>query len=784
MKLQELNIPGLDRRNAEERQVNVDAGWDGRVVVCLPVFSYHYSDTAGDLKSQTELLRGQFEEVKRFFLENSYGRFSIDFALKSATLRKPRDWKGNLEGIVPRYHPENHPRKHELSNPEDFLPLEAYTGYEPVRIYRWNPDEVDVTKDDYFRSYESQTRRNIMQDVIAAAREKSNDWDDNKFGVDEIMLWALKPGKLGHAVFASSAIGRSVVRGDFAALPVGNNRHIHRLALNGVGDAIVHAHELGHLLLGLGDHYISGVRDGRRVRVTRNGFLGEASVMGTAHLRGDDAHLDAVSKFRMGWLDATVVEPTFASRDFALAPVYADARNVLLVRPNKHLRPGEFFLLEHRTRDGRDGDGRAIEFDRHLDDELDGGVVVYHVDATDPYGGDLASAEPFVDVEGEEAGTVPVVAMHEGERLDEEAMAFHGRHRNGLSLAFEGRDAAGAQIVTVTWTLQPKLDVTTTPDDTVHLVGRSDTGVPMYRILSSIGPVARRWESLGGACVGRPSVTPIGDGLLVQVRGVSERPFVKRFENGAWSPGDMRWRRLPGKITAEPEALEHADHVHLVARGVSGRAFFRHLDGDWIPVNDTPIEGRPTLAALRDHGVQVFARGEDGRALHCPLGDGEVDDVRSWTDLGGRISSDVCAVSDHAAETVHVFARGISGRLFHKWYDGHSWQPGASRWEDLGGQGMGGASAACTPDGSVHLLVTGISARPFHKHFDGTRWTDWNSLGGQVIDTPVVTARRRDEARIDVFATGISGQAFHKWWDGGAWQPGQHEWSPIGEAFL
>ena len=55
----------------------------------------------------------------------------------------------------------------------------------------------------------------------------------------------------------------------------------------------------------------------------------------------------------------------------------------------------------------------------------------------------------------------------------------------------------------------------------------------------------------------------------------------------------------------------------------------------------------------------------------------------------------------------------------------------------------------------------------WHKWWDGGQWRGWQSLEGQIQETPSYVSWGAN--RLDCFARGSSNEVWHKWWDGRKW---------------
>jgi hypothetical protein len=133
-----------------------------------------------------------------------------------------------------------------------------------------------------------------------------------------------------------------------------------------------------------------------------------------------------------------------------------------------------------------------------------------------------------------------------------------------------------------------------------------------------------------------------------------------------------------------------------------------------------------------------------------------------WEDLGGVLQSGVTAAS-RGTNRLDVFARGTSGAMIHRWWDGTAWRG----WETLGGIIDGAPAAVSWGPGRLDCFARGPENHLYHRWFDGT-WHGWQDLGGLIISNPTVCAWAAD--RLDVFAAGADNAMWHLWWDGTAFQ--------------
>ena len=72
--------------------------------------------------------------------------------------------------------------------------------------------------------------------------------------------------------------------------------------------------------------------------------------------------------------------------------------------------------------------------------------------------------------------------------------------------------------------------------------------------------------------------------------------------------------------------------------------------------------------------------------------------------------------------------RGYYNNLYHKTWDGSSWQP-SKGWENLGHNIVSLPEAVSWGPNRIDVFLLGADGLPYQKTFDGTKWLDWESLG-------------------------------------------------------
>ncbi|WP_424968806.1 hypothetical protein [Dinoroseobacter sp. S375] len=783
MRLIESDIAGFSKKEAHDRSRNRLSQQGQTRLIRLPVLTYLYSDGMGGLTALRTLVqstRASMDLARAFYRENSFERLDFEYRVRSGILPNPRDWRGNLEGIQPRYNAASGV----LENPGDFMSPESYTGYAAFRIHGRDPARFGTGNGNpVLREYGNIHRRNIIADLITEIEAgPDHDWDDPE-SLTEIADWAFPTGGGGSVYVCSSQVNRAVKRTLPVATELAPGMPFQEIVLSsqgpGASSAQLHAHELGHLFFGIGDYYNRRVDGTRVTQEDALGYLGDASIMA---LHFDSPHFDGFLKFFLNWTDPQLVEPTFASREITLRPTYGAPGNALVIRPEKNRRPGEFFIVEYRTRNGRTPDGSAIRFDRNLRNPLENGVFVYHVNGTDIKGGAPGEAEPQVTlISGQSREATELRSLRTGQKLEASDTAFYGGHENGLEI--EVLDITGQEArIRISWNRAPRLDVARVSGGDLHVFARKADGSPLHkrRTGSAWLPARTEWWDMGGEITERPTVAQAGDELSVWVRGVSGAPFYKRMAaDGTWSPAS--WQNMGGEILGEVAPSKSGAFNEALVRGISGDIFVKQSRSTgWAPSLfgwhrlGGPFEGRPHGIPGPD-GLHVVTRRAAGTPVHAVIPkDALTQSQPSWTELGGQLSADPHGCAHDGG--ILVCGRGISGKLFAKTLGSGGWRPSATGWTDLGGQIMGPPCAVSTGD-HVVIFATGISGGVFAIRGTGGTWSDWAPLGGQVIDSPTAIV---NGDHIEVVCTGISGNAFHMRWETSQWPPPKDAWSSLG----
>ena len=81
-------------------------------------------------------------------------------------------------------------------------------------------------------------------------------------------------------------------------------------------------------------------------------------------------------------------------------------------------------------------------------------------------------------------------------------------------------------------------------------------------------------------------------------------------------------------------------------------------------------------------------------------------------------------------------------------------------------------------DGSMDLLVRGFDQALWHRHYNGASWEDWNNIaGGLLLSGPAVASKY--DGTFDVFAIGADALVYQRHWNGSNWSS---DWQLVDDA--
>ena len=326
-----------------------------------------------------------------------------------------------------------------------------------------------------------------------------------------------------------------------------------------------------------------------------------------------------------------------------------------------------------------------------------------------------------------------------------------------------------------------------------------------------------RWEAIGQGVFSPTAVSPGAGRLSLLARGPRGELLRKEWNGETWS--DFESLGVPaasvdGSASLIPvewplAACSASQRVHLLARGPDGELLHMNSRGaDWTSFEclgapaafsgTTAIPmglAGPPAACGDGERIDAFAVGQGGALLHT-FWDGEgwdeFESLGAPTQWFAEVERTVPLSAGLGAcscgnKRLAVFARGISGDLLLKFWDGKAWsaftslgspqQPDAIYPAVTVPVPLTGPPAACSWGANrIDVFARGAHGELLHRSWDGKDWSSFDSLwmpqagtGSDARSIPftgMVSACTWGEARLDVFARAADGNIYHAWWDG------------------
>ena len=121
-----------------------------------------------------------------------------------------------------------------------------------------------------------------------------------------------------------------------------------------------------------------------------------------------------------------------------------------------------------------------------------------------------------------------------------------------------------------------------------------------------------------------------------------------------------------------------------------------------------------------------------------------------------------------APNRIDTFVLGTDRALYHKWWNGATWGPSVTGYENIGGVCTSVPQALAWGPNRLDVFVTGTDSALYHKWWNGNAWgpsvTGFENMGGAMRRDPRAVSWGPD--RLDVFVLGTDRALYHKWWDG------------------
>jgi len=200
------------------------------------------------------------------------------------------------------------------------------------------------------------------------------------------------------------------------------------------------------------------------------------------------------------------------------------------------------------------------------------------------------------------------------------------------------------------------------------------------------------WQDLNGISLSPPVVVYSDTRLSVLARGTDSKLYQRRFDANVSGQGFIAWEQVPvGDIGRQPSSF--------------------------VMYSDPTVN---THRSMMGGPTAVFAKGNDGHSWGR-LWDADRQFWTDWQDLGGRLTSDVCAIHDKDYRGYHLFGRDENMALMYQWWNVN--QNPTGQWTSLrkGGWLGSGAVGFLSDEGTghtLHLIARGRNMKLYYKRYD------------------------------------------------------------------
>lgn len=264
-----------------------------------------------------------------------------------------------------------------------------------------------------------------------------------------------------------------------------------------------------------------------------------------------------------------------------------------------------------------------------------------------------------------------------------------------------------------------------------------------------------------------------------------------------WGPAYNQIEALGGGFNSPPTAVSPGTgKMDIFSVGTDQSLQHKFYDGSaWQPSESTfeslggILDGTEVVAATANgaNNLDIFGKGTDGSIYH------KYYDGSTWQPQGNTLENlgdgtnfvyGPAAVSWGLNRT-DIFAIDTSLTMLHQYWDGTTW---LSQWESLDDSEFADTPTAVSW-GANRLDIFGVEAESgalLHNAWDGSQWSKWENLGtpsANVAFTGTVAATSWSTNRIDIIALGTDGAYYYKYWDGSQWQPSEIDFISKGGSF-
>lgn len=266
-----------------------------------------------------------------------------------------------------------------------------------------------------------------------------------------------------------------------------------------------------------------------------------------------------------------------------------------------------------------------------------------------------------------------------------------------------------------------------------------------------------------------------------------------------WGPKYNEIETLGGDFDSPPTAVSSdTGKLEIFEVASNGSLVYKYYDGTaWQP-SETAFDSLGgdldlhTVLSATVNGanlIDVFGSAEDDNSIYHKYWDGsswqpQGDSLENLDDGSTKFGSGPAAVSWGPNRT-DIFALDTDNKVRHQYWDGTTW---LKKWESLG-DGQLASTPTAISWGVNRLDYFGVDSQSgelLHGYWDGSQWADLESLGKPSSDVGLagtVAATSWSSNRIDVVGLGTDGAYYYKYWDGSQWQPSVTDFNSKGGNF-
>lgn len=237
------------------------------------------------------------------------------------------------------------------------------------------------------------------------------------------------------------------------------------------------------------------------------------------------------------------------------------------------------------------------------------------------------------------------------------------------------------------------------------------------------------------------------------------------------------------------------NRLDVFGTGPDGDVKHKWYDGyQWNPLSVEALESLgyyttepPAAISWGPDRTDVFVvGGGDGSLWHKYWdGSGWRPSVKGFEKLGGKLAySYALAATTWGQNRLDIFGVGPDSddkyALWHKYWDGSSWNPSDNKLEHLGGDFVSEPAAVSWGPNRLDVFAIDRHRNLLHRYWDGTNWVEWEVLGENFASTPTAVSWGPDRLDVFVVRAGRISNLFHKYWDGHQWS----DWENLGGDFI